>query len=75
LGGRSTGVHSSKATKSGIAATLAGLAGFADAAAFPLPARAAWASPRFECQTASALPRLDAAVMNGFGALPLPAAI
>ena len=44
-------------------------------AAFAGAAGDVTASLRFECHTASALARLDFAIMNGFGALPLPAAI
>jgi hypothetical protein len=32
-------------------------------------------SARFDCQTASAFMPADFAIMNGLGALPLPAAI
>src|SRR5664279_3528924 len=53
--------------------------GRTEAAVLPA-ARASAASPRFEFQTASGLARPDFArpdfaVMNGFGALPLPSAI
>src|SRR5271170_1827771 len=75
-------MQSCGATKSGIAATFLPLAAVAVAfvalalgAAALFAARASAASPRFEFHTASGFTRPDLAVMNGFGALPLPSAI
>src|SRR5450631_3675670 len=73
-------MQSSGATKSGNAPAFLPLDGCLAAgtnrdSADLFFARASAASPRFEFQTASAFPGPDFAVMNGFGALPLPSAI